>query len=136
MLSSLRKPLGDLPTGDLDDDDADLPTRSRRLHKRNKSPEPEPMLGSAFRAAALRNLPSRRLPEVQERAKLSKSEFIAGEAEESDEDADFGFGPKGTKDDDEEEDDDGQDKFLEELVDDKEMDLETLAEDKVREKDQ
>ena len=84
----------------------------------------------------MRNLPSRRLPEVQERAKLSKSEFISGEAEESDEDADFGFGPKGTKDDDEEEDDDGQDKFLEELVDDKEMDLETLAEDKVREKDQ
>lgn len=64
--------------------------------------------------------------------KLDKSEFVHGEAEESDEDEGFGFGA-GPKEDDEEDGED-QDKALEGLVDDKEMNADELAEEKVLEK--
>lgn len=63
-------------------------------------------------------------PTEAEKKKLGKSEFVAVEAEESDEDDMFGFGgPK--KDEDGEEDDDEQDKVVEGLVDDSVMDAET-----------
>ncbi|KAI0750885.1 MRC1-like domain-containing protein [Daedaleopsis nitida] len=67
--------------------------------------------------------------------KLERSEFVAGEAEESDEDTGFGFGLS-KKEDEEDEDDDGedQDQVMAELVDDKAMDEETLAEAAVVEK--
>lgn len=66
--------------------------------------------------------------------KMVKSAFVEGEAEESDEDAIFGFGPKVKHDSDEEEDGEDQDATLQELVDDKDMDADTLNEDKVLEK--
>ena len=66
--------------------------------------------------------------------KLRKSDFIEGEAQESDEDELFGFGgPKKKDDDDESEDDDGN-AVVENLFDDTTMDAEQLAEDKVLEK--
>ena len=74
-----------------------------------------------------------REPLSKEQAKNhEKSEFVAVEAEESDEDDMFGFG--GPKGDDEEEDDNEQDKVVENLVDDTLMDAETVAVDLVQEK--
>lgn len=66
--------------------------------------------------------------------KLEKSEFVEAEAEESDDDDQFGFGGQKKLDDGEEEDGEDQDKTLEGLVDDAAMDDETLAEDLVLEK--
>lgn len=64
---------------------------------------------------------------------LQKSEFIEGEAQESDEDENFGFGgPK--KADDDESDSDDLDANVEGLLDDTVIDAEQLAEDKVLEK--
>lgn len=65
--------------------------------------------------------------------KLEKSEFVAAEAEESDEDELIGFGPI-QKDDDEEAEDDDDEKIVEGLVDDAVMDVETEAADLVQEK--
>lgn len=66
--------------------------------------------------------------------KLEKSEFVAGEAEESDDDDQFGFGARIKKDDGEEDEDDDQDKVVEGLVDDADMDEETINERLVLEK--
>lgn len=68
------------------------------------------------------------------RLRMEKSAFVEGEAEESDEDAIFGFGPKVKHDSDGEEDGEDQDATLQELVDDKDMDADTLNEDRVLEK--
>ncbi|KAG1820532.1 MRC1-like domain-containing protein [Suillus subaureus] len=65
--------------------------------------------------------------------KLEKSEFVAAEAEESDEDELIGFGPI-QKDDDEEAEDDDDEKIVEGLVDDAVMDVETERADLVQEK--
>jgi mediator of replication checkpoint protein 1 len=65
--------------------------------------------------------------------KLEKSEFVAAEAEESDEDELIGFGPI-QKDDDEEAEDDDDEKIVEGLVDDAVMDVETEGADLVQEK--
>ncbi|KIK91696.1 hypothetical protein PAXRUDRAFT_830609 [Paxillus rubicundulus Ve08.2h10] len=65
--------------------------------------------------------------------KLQSSEFVAAEAQESDEDDMFGFGVA-KEDDEEDEDDDDQDKVVEGLVDDAFMDAETEAVDLVQEK--
>jgi mediator of replication checkpoint protein 1 len=65
--------------------------------------------------------------------KLEKSEFVAAEAEESDEDELIGFGPIQKDDDDEAEDDDDE-KIVEGLVDDAVMDVETEGADLVQEK--
>lgn len=65
--------------------------------------------------------------------KLEKSEFVAAEAEESDEDELIGFGPI-NKDDDEEADEEDDDKVVEGLVDDAVMDIETERPDLVQEK--
>lgn len=66
--------------------------------------------------------------------RLEKSAFVAGEAEESDDDDQFGFGGHRKKDDGEEDDGEDQDKTLEGLVDDTEMDDTTMAEELVMEK--
>ncbi|KAG1780344.1 MRC1-like domain-containing protein [Suillus placidus] len=65
--------------------------------------------------------------------KLEKSEFVAAEAEESDEDELIGFGPF-KKDDEEEAEDDDDEKIVEGLVDDAAMDVETEGADLVQEK--
>ncbi|OJA13418.1 hypothetical protein AZE42_05784 [Rhizopogon vesiculosus] len=65
--------------------------------------------------------------------KLEKSEFVAAEAVESDEDELVGFGPI-NKDDEEEADEADDEKVLEGLVDDAVMDIETERPDLVQEK--
>ena len=67
--------------------------------------------------------------------RLGPSEFVAGEAEESDSDGREGFG-RAHGDDDEDENDDGddQDAVVEGLVDDQQMDDKTLALELVQEK--
>ncbi|KAI0720188.1 hypothetical protein C8T65DRAFT_633751 [Cerioporus squamosus] len=131
VLSSVRKPLAPLLSQGPDDDD-DLPARPRRLRKRTESPEPP--LEDAPRFNAFDILGRSRPPRTKKPKKMEKSEFIEGEAEESDEEAGFGFGPKKAQADDDDEDGEDQDRILEELVDDKEMDENTLGEEKVLEK--
>jgi mediator of replication checkpoint protein 1 len=67
------------------------------------------------------------------KGRLEKSEFIEAEAQESDDDEMFGFGG-GKKDDGEEEDGEDLDKTLETLVDDQEMDEQTVNAQLVQEK--
>ncbi|RDX55705.1 hypothetical protein OH76DRAFT_1452640 [Lentinus brumalis] len=131
VLSSVRKPLAPLLAEGPDDED-DLPARPRRLRKRTESPEPP--LGNASKLNAFRILGNSRPSRPKKAKKLDKSEFIEGEAEESDEEAGFGFGLKKMQDDDEDQDGEDQDRILEELVDDKEMDERTLGEERVLEK--
>ncbi|KAI1796307.1 hypothetical protein LXA43DRAFT_1090374 [Ganoderma leucocontextum] len=127
-LSSVRKPLAPILSQDPDEDD--VPTR-KRLHKRAVSVSPEralasaPKLRSAFDVLGKRTSPKRKRP--------LRSAFVEGEAEESDDEAAFGFGAKKPEDE-EEEDGEDQDQHLEGLVDDKEMDAETLGEAAVLEK--
>lgn len=65
--------------------------------------------------------------------RLEKHEFVEAEAQESDDDEMFGFGGR-RKDDGEEEDGEDLDKTLETLVDDQEMDEETVNAQLVQEK--
>ncbi|THH12400.1 hypothetical protein EW145_g66 [Phellinidium pouzarii] len=69
----------------------------------------------------------------KDKKKLGKSEYVEGEAQESDEDEMFGFGVT-KKDDEGESDDDDPDAIVENLVDDAAMDAGQLAEEKVLEK--
>ena len=111
-------------------DEADVPAR-RRLHKRDVSVSPERVLGPAPKLRSMFDLLGKRTSPKRKRP--MRSEYVEGEAEESDDEVAFGFGAR-KPDDDEEEDGEDQDKHLEDLVDDKEMDAETLAEDAVLEK--
>jgi mediator of replication checkpoint protein 1 len=80
----------------------------------------------------------RRGAQRQERKKskkLAKSEYVEGEAVESDDDAKMGFGGMRKEDDDEDDsDNEDQDKVVEGLVDDAVMDAETEGAEKVLEK--
>lgn len=130
-----RTPLGTLALA-MDQDEESDSERPRRLHKRTSSPEPgrSSMSPSPVkRRNAFDDLLGRRPGRIQAPKFPKKSAFIEGEAEESDEDAGFGFGVI-KKDDEEELDGEDQDKILEELVDDAEMDEDTLNELKVLEK--
>ncbi|KZT71600.1 hypothetical protein DAEQUDRAFT_114019 [Daedalea quercina L-15889] len=129
------------------DDDDDLDAQPRMRLKRRKI-SPEKSLPSASRAGSLSPSPrqSRNVFDIMKQASLhphklpsllekkaKRSEFIEGEAEESDDDMMMGFGTS-KRNDDEEEDDETQDQALPELVDDQEMDEDTLAEGAVMEK--
>ena len=131
MSSGLRQPLAPLLT---QDDEPDLPAR-RRLRKRDSSVSPERILAVPLKKN-LNDVLGKRLSPKQKGKKAVRSEFIEGEAEESDDELAFGFGKAVKKgDDDEEEDGEDQDQPLPDLVDDHEMDKDTLAEDAVKEKD-
>ncbi|KAI0660906.1 MRC1-like domain-containing protein [Cubamyces menziesii] len=139
LLSSVRKPLAPLLSqapDDDDDDEIDENLPRRRLRRRSESPtpahNPSPAVTKPRNAFDVlgRRAPS---PKLKPKQKLERSAFIEGEAEESDDDAAFGFGAK-RKDDDEEDDGEDQDQVLAELVDDKEIDEKTLAEEAVLEK--
>lgn len=109
----------------------------RRLRKRSPSPLEQKTLGQDSNPVAKLNAFSilgkvAKPPSKAQKEKHEKSEFVAVEAEESDEDDMFGFG--GPKRDDDEEDDNEQDKIVEGLVDDVVMDAETEAADLVQEK--
>lgn len=116
--------------------DSPEPQPLRRLRRRSASPlEPAPMTTRPSKANAfdvLGKAPNR--PKVP-KEKLKDSEFVAAEAEESDEDDMFGFGgPKKDDDDDDEEDGDEQEKVLTGLVDDRAMDVDMERPDLVQEK--
>lgn len=129
-----RKPLDTLVL----EDDFESPTvpRARRLFKRNVTPEP-----MAYESSPSPS-PKKPLdvfgvlmkPRVKPMKRLEKSEFVEGEAEESDEERKFGFGFGGPSKGDDESDGEDQDQTLAELVDDRQMDTETLNEGKVLEK--
>ena len=68
----------------------------------------------------------------RERKRLDLSEFLADEAAESDDDDKFGFTKATSKDDDEDGED--MDKCLDVLMDDRDMDEDTVAADLVHEK--
>ncbi|KAI0069976.1 hypothetical protein K474DRAFT_1713741 [Panus rudis PR-1116 ss-1] len=145
LRSKQRPPLRPLEfTEDLE---LDTPFRPNRLRKRASSPD----LADALATSDSRSSPSpsptrkqnafnvlmqqKKSTVSKPKKKLDRSEFVEGEAEESDEDAMFGFGgPKKKAEDDEEVDGEDLDATLEELMDDKEMDADTLNEEKVLEK--
>ncbi|KAI0776041.1 hypothetical protein BD413DRAFT_469485 [Trametes elegans] len=132
LLSSVRKPLAPLLTKSPDDDDdGDLPRL--RLRKRDRTPSPQRSIPSVSKPKDAFEALLRR-PASPKAKKPVRSEFIEGEAEESDDDAGFGFGERRKDDGDEDEDGEEQDGILAELVDDQAMDEETLAENAVREK--
>ena len=70
--------------------------------------------------------------DYRERKRLDLSEFLADEAAESDDDDKFGFTKAKSKDDDEDGED--MDKCLDVLMDDRDMDEDTVAADLVHEK--
>lgn len=112
----------------------------RRLRKRSLSPLEQKFIGQVQDSNPVTKLNAFSIlgkvltsPSKAQKEKHEKSEFVAVEAEESDEDDMFGFGgPK--RDDNEEEDDNEQDKVVEGLVDDTIMDAQTEAADLVQEK--
>ncbi|KAF9224303.1 hypothetical protein BS17DRAFT_779610 [Gyrodon lividus] len=123
------------------------PQPLRRLRKRSASPlehkirersaspiaGPVPLVAGSSKFNAFDILG--KVPKKSDKSnteRLQKSEFVAAEAQESDEDDVFGFG--GAKEDEDEEDEDDQDKVVEGLVDDAVMDAETEAADLVQEK--
>lgn len=117
------------------------PQRRKRIIRRNVSPlerecgdVPEPMTAGPSKVNALDILgKAANAPKVP-REKIKNSEFVAAEAEESDEDEMLGFGAVKKDDEGEDDDDDDQDKVLEGLVDDAAMDVETERPDLVQEK--
>jgi mediator of replication checkpoint protein 1 len=92
------------------------------------SPTPNPTRRESLDSSAIQQKKKQR--RERERRPLGNSEFVQGEAQESDEET-FGFVK--SRDDDEDLNED-LDKTLETLVDDKEMDEDTVAEDKALEK--
>lgn len=134
-----RQPLGTLLLDVEEGQDLDS-EKPRRLRKRASTPDtkyrasmsPSAIKGRNAFDVLSHNQGKIRAPKFPKK-KLEKNAFIEGEAEESDEDAGFGFGIT-KKDDEEELDGEDQDKILEELVDDAEMDDGTLNEEKVLEK--
>ncbi|KAJ7667686.1 hypothetical protein DFH06DRAFT_225551 [Mycena polygramma] len=136
--SSLRRPLRTLSlTESVEFDELDR-SPLRRLAKRTRTPSPKstrssPSPSRAVRAKNAFDLLRRDTLRMAPRPKkpLDKSEFVAEEAQESDDDEMLGFGKR---DDGEEEDGEDMDRTLETLVDDKEMDEDMVAADRVLEK--
>jgi len=104
-----------------------------RLRRRSSSPTPDARTTAIDSPSVQRNAFDV-LGKDPKRAqkKLAKSEYVAGEAVESDEEEAFGFGVgKGESD---EEDEEDQDKVVEGLLDDAAMDENAKREDLVQEK--
>ncbi|KAF5393883.1 hypothetical protein D9757_000282 [Collybiopsis confluens] len=148
--STARTPLSELSrasrkTGWDIDDTPEPSTRLRRLTKhRSLSPldsvspsDQENRVSIPSLLSSPSNMFSKKARRVDRpridkpRRKLEKSEFIEGEAQESDEDEAFGFSKLREEDG---EDGEDQDRTLETLVDDKAMDQTEIAEAKVLEK--
>lgn len=140
--STQRRPLRTISVGTILDSPEDRSLK--RLKKRDTSPVEGHAFNVGYQSSPSRNIPKQpnvfeimRLGQQRiEKAakKLEKSEFVEAEAEESDDDDQFGFGGHKKIDDGEEADGEDQDKTLEGLVDDAEMDDETMAEELVMEK--
>lgn len=135
-----RVPLGTLSFTATPDSPGRQPLR--RLRRRSASPLPPTANPTSPEPASIMAYPPKvntldvlgnasKRPKVP-KEKLKDSEFVAAEAEESDEDDMFGFG--GPKKDDEEEDGEDEAKMVEGLVDDTVMDVEMERPDLVQEK--
>lgn len=129
-----RHPLGTLALAD----DFDSPTVNRRGRLRKRSTTPEQVTYESSPSPSPRKLRNAFGVLMQAPPKpvrrLEKSEFVEGEAEESDEERKFGFGFGRPSNEGEESDGEDQDQTLAELVDDRKMDNATLNERKVLEK--
>lgn len=127
--------------------DFDSPATLNRLRKRATTPK-SPLVSTNYKSSPSASPTPTKRPvknafEVLTKAakvksdrpkqKLQKSEFVENEAQESDDDEMLGFGT-GRKDDEDEEDGEDLDKTLETLVDDRDMDEETVAAQLVMEK--
>ncbi|KAF7978296.1 hypothetical protein HWV62_887 [Athelia sp. TMB] len=143
LTQSARHPLRTISVDTIGDSPEAVPLK--RLRRRSSSPvsrgvlefdrsTPTPSSPKRSRNVFEAMLKAQARKEKSEKKKLEKSEFVAGEAEESDDDDQFGFGARIKKDDGEEDDDDDQDKVVEGLVDDADMDEETINEQLVLEK--
>ncbi|KAJ7507438.1 hypothetical protein B0H11DRAFT_2271120 [Mycena galericulata] len=136
--SALRRPLRTLSLTESVELDAPQRSPLRRLAKRTRTPSPS-SLRSVSPSPAQRSRNAfdvlRREPLAPRPKKplLDKSEFVAEEAQESDDDEMLGFGHKGGDEADEEDGED-LDRTLATLVDDQEMDEETIAAQRVFEK--
>ncbi|KAF8211462.1 hypothetical protein K438DRAFT_1807341 [Mycena galopus ATCC 62051] len=136
--SLLRRPLRTLSLTESTDFDPPARSPMRRLAKRTETPPPSnnssPSASPAVRVKknAFDILQKREVPRPPKRP-LEKSEFVAEEAQESDDDEMMAFGGR-TRDDGEEEDGEDLDRTLETLVDDKEMDEATVGAARVLEK--
>ncbi|KAF7301531.1 MRC1 domain-containing protein [Mycena indigotica] len=124
--TSLRIPLRtlSLKPGDLESPESPVPSPRRRLVKGQRpvfSPPDSPTLKSSVNVF---DVLQGKTTSRKEKKPLQKSEFIEGEAEESDDDEVI-FRRSG--DGEEEEDDEDQDQSLQTLVDDQEMDENTMA---------
>lgn len=136
-----RKPLGTLAVAesplifsDPDEPGSPSPSRPARRLRRRGSDSSAPPSGEAGGGSPLSPIPTRRnafdilavgAQKAKEKKPLKKSEFVEGEAQESDEDDGFGFKKKtGDEEGDSDADDD---KPVEGLVDDTAMDEATLA---------
>jgi len=108
---------------------AGSPSRAGYLSSPSLSPIPQKRLLNAFEVMA----GAAKAKNGRVKRKLEKSEFVEAEAQESDDDEIFGFGGR-KKNDEEEEDGEDLDKTLETLVDDQEMDEETVNAQLVQEK--
>jgi mediator of replication checkpoint protein 1 len=140
-----RRPLGTLSFSQVDDPDENTDLQPLRRIRRARtpspvntfnrvvSPSPTRVTGDAFSALKVGATRKHRREEKAKR-KLGKSTYVEQEADESDEDAAYGFGPRKKDDEDEESDGDEEDKHVEGLVDDAQMDEETVAAQLVVEK--
>lgn len=133
-----RLPLSTLSLGG----DALSPSQQRLTRlikgKGRADPSGDDILGSSpedrSSNAFVKMLQAARRQNRAEKRKLGKSDFVEGEAVESDEDEMFGFGQPAKHDDEEESDEDAPDTNVENLIDDATMDVQDLAEDRVLEK--
>ncbi|KAJ7781578.1 hypothetical protein B0H16DRAFT_1405065 [Mycena metata] len=140
--SSLRRPLRTLSLTESAGFDRS-PSPLRRLAKRTRTPSPDSTRSSPSLSPARRTKNAfdllrgdtlgLRAPRPK-KPLLDKSEFVADEAHESDDDEMMVFGENKRVAGDEEEDGEDLDRTLETLVDDKDMDEETVAADRVLEK--
>jgi mediator of replication checkpoint protein 1 len=136
--ASQRQPLGTISLS-TDDLEQGYSRPLRRLKKRDISPAG--FCSSPFpspKTNAFEIITYNAKVQATKKKKPEKSEFIEGEAEESDDDEMHGFGGFGKAKGDGEEEGDGEDldKMLEELVDDKEMNEKEVARQAVLEKHQ
>ncbi|KAJ2915033.1 hypothetical protein MD484_g5403, partial [Candolleomyces efflorescens] len=132
--STQRSPLATLSLTDPTQGESPVVGRLKRLRKRSVSPsdrasaslQPKKNAFDLLRTGAQQ-------PERYKRRKLEAGDFVVDQAEESDDEGGF-WGAKKKADDDEEEGGEDMDRNLETLVDDQDMDEETLAKRLVWEK--
>ncbi|KAJ2933454.1 hypothetical protein H1R20_g3636, partial [Candolleomyces eurysporus] len=129
-----RSPLATLSLTDPTQGESPVVGRLKRLRKRSLSPSDRASASLQIKKNAFDLLRTgAQQPERYKRRKLEASEFVVDQAEESDDEGGF-WGAKKKKPDDDEEEGEDMDRNLETLVDDQEMDAETLAEQLVYEK--